>query len=45
MQLKDLSNEELQREYTFLLIEIENKYSTKKEFEEEMKRRFRQGQL
>lgn len=45
MKIEEMSNEELDRQYAGLLIEIENKYSTKKEFENEYKRRLREGLL
>lgn len=45
MTIQEMSNEELDRQYAGLLIEIESKYSTKKEFEQEYKRRLREGIL
>lgn len=45
MTIQEMSNEELDRQYAGLLIEIENKYVTKKEFEVEYKRRLREGLL
>lgn len=45
MELKDLNNETLFRQYGFMLKEIENKYKQKKDFEEEIKRRFNEGIL
>lgn len=45
MELKDLDNETLFRQYGCMLKEIENKYKQKKDFEEEIKRRFNEGIL
>lgn len=45
MKIEEMSNEELVRQYAGLLIEIENKYTVKKEFEMEYKRRLREGLL
>ena len=45
MNIKDMNNEELVRNYSTLLIEIENKYQIKKEFEQEFKERLRRGEL
>ena len=45
MKIEEMSNEELDRQYAGLLIEIETKYSTKKELENEYKRRLREGLL
>ena len=45
MEIKDMNNSELYRHYSSLLIEIDSKYKQKKEFEEEIKKRFRNGQL
>ena len=45
MKIEEMSNEELDRQFAGLLIEIENKYSPKKEFENEYKRRLREGLL
>lgn len=43
MQIKDMSNEELFRRYSALRIEIDTKYSEKKQLEKEMQDRFRNG--
>lgn len=43
--IQDFSNPELLRRYAELLIEIDNKYASKKEFEEELKKRLRNGGL
>lgn len=40
MEIKDLTNEQLEIRYAGLLKEIDNHYKQKKEFEEEFKRRF-----
>ena len=45
MEIKDMSNEELFRRYSALRIEIDNKYSEKKQLEKEMQDRFRDGKL
>lgn len=45
MEIKDMTNEELMRQYAGLLIEIDNKYQTKKEFEKEYKDRLRDGRI
>lgn len=45
MEIKDMSNEELMRQYAGLLIEIDNKHATKKEFEKEYKERLRDGRI
>lgn len=45
MEIKDMNNEELMRQYAGLLIEIDNKYQTKKEFENEYKNRLREGKI
>lgn len=45
MEIKDMSNEELMRQYAGLLIEIDNKYTAKKEFEKEYKERLRDGRI
>lgn len=45
MEVKELSQEEFNRRYAELLIEIDNKYKVKKEFEEDLKRRLREGRL
>lgn len=41
--IEEMSNEELLRRYSELLIEIETNYETKKQFEKEMKNRLRDG--
>lgn len=45
MQIEEMDNEELIRRYAELLIEIDTKHLTKKEFEKEFKKRFREGNL
>lgn len=45
MEVKELSQDEFNRRYVELLIEIDNNYKIKKEFEEEFKRRLREGRL
>lgn len=45
MEIKEMSNEELMRQYAGLLIEIDSKYQTKKEFEKEYKDRLREGRI
>ena len=45
MEIKELSQEEFVRRYAELLIEIDNNYKVKKEFEEDLKRRLREGRL
>lgn len=45
MEIKDMSNNELFRRYSELRIEIDNKYSLKKQMEKEMQERLRDGRL
>jgi len=45
MEVKELSQDEFNRRYAELLIEIDNNYKIKKLFEEEFKRRLREGRL
>lgn len=45
MKIAEMSNEELYRNYACHLKQIDNDYKTKKEFEEEIKRRFNEGEL
>lgn len=45
MQIEEMSNNELFRRYAELRIEIDNQYATKKQFEEEIKKRLRNGDL
>jgi hypothetical protein len=45
MEIKDMSNNELFREYALLRIELETKYSTKKQLEKEITERLRDGRL
>lgn len=45
MEIHEMTNLELQRNYASLLIEIENKYKLKKEMEQEMIERMRNGKL
>lgn len=42
---KDMSLEELNREYVYLKIQCEGMYAKKKEAENELERRFRNGEL
>ena len=45
MEIHEMTNLELQRNYASLLIEIENKYKLKKEMDQEMIERMRNGKL
>lgn len=45
MEIKEMSNIELLRNYASLLKEIDTKYQVKKDFEVEMKFRFNEGKL
>lgn len=45
MEIKDMDNNELMRQYAGLLIEIDNKYQVKKEFEKEYKDRLKDGRI
>lgn len=45
MNIHDMNNEELLRNYACLLKQIDNDYKVKKEFEEEMKSRFNERKL
>lgn len=45
MEIKEMNNEELMRQYAGLLVEIDNKYQIKKEFEKEYKDRLREGRI
>lgn len=45
MQISEMSNNELFRRYAELRIEIDNNYLAKKQFEQEIERRFRKGEL
>ena len=43
MEIKELTDEQLIKQYGGLLKEIDNRYKQKKEFEEELKRRFNEN--
>lgn len=45
MEIHDMTNEQLLRNYAFHLKQIDKDYKVKKEFEEEMKARFDGGVL
>lgn len=45
MEIEEMDNNELFRRYAELRIEIDTNYSTKKQFEKEIERRFREGEL
>lgn len=45
MEIKDLDNNALFRRYSELRIEIDTKYLEKKQLEEELKNRLRDGRL
>lgn len=45
MQISEMKNEELLRNYACHLKQIDNGYKIKKDFEEEIKRRFNEGEL
>lgn len=45
MQIEEMDNNELFRRYAELRIEIDTNYLTKKQFEKEIERRFREGKL
>lgn len=45
MTISEMNNEQLLRFYAFHLKQIDNDYKTKKEFEEEIKRRFNENEL
>lgn len=45
MEIKDMNNNELFRRYSELRIEIDTKYSEKKQLEKEMENRLRDGRL
>lgn len=45
MKINEMDNETLFRNYACHLKQIDNDYKTKKEFEEEMKNRFNEGEL
>lgn len=45
MEIKEMNNQDLQVNYTDLLIMIEENYRLKKEFEEEMKTRRKEGRM
>lgn len=45
MEIHNMNNEELLRNYAFHLKQIDLDYKVKKEFEEEMKARFNGGQV
>mgnify|MGYP004706181425 CR=1 FL=1 len=45
MDIHEMNNEELLRNYAFHLKQIDNDYKLKKEFEEEMKSRFNERKL
>ena len=45
MEIREMSNNELFRRYAELRIEIDNKYSTKKQMEKELQDRLRDGRL
>lgn len=45
MEIKDMNNNELFRRYSELRIEIDMKYSEKKQLEKEMENRLRDGRL
>lgn len=45
MEIHDMSNEQLLRNYAFHLKQIDNDYRIKKEFEEEIKARFNERKL
>ena len=45
MEISEMTNEDLLRNYACLLKQIDTNYKIKKEFEEEMKARFNVGEL
>ena len=45
MEIPNMNNEELLRNYAFHLKQIDNDYKIKKEFEEEMKSRFNERKI
>jgi hypothetical protein len=45
MEIHELNNEELLRNYACLLKQIDTNYKTKKDFEEEIKSRFNEGKF
>lgn len=45
MEIKEMSNNRLLREYALLTIEMDTKYSTKKQLEKEIQDRLRDGRL
>lgn len=45
MEIKDMNNSELCRRYAEILVEIETKHFTKKQMEDEMKYRLREGKF
>lgn len=45
MEIKEMDNTTLFKNYSCLLKQIDNNYKVRKEFEEEMKRRFNEGEM
>lgn len=45
MEIKDMNNDELLKNYACHLKQLDNDYKIKKEFEEEMKQRFNERRL